>query len=134
MSYTLSSLDEGHILIFTMNNDFNLSVDPPAYLQEAYERVENGPDRVVIITDATPMRNLNINDLVQAANGIHNPAAKRLNDHPKVIKNLRVINNKVLLLAAKGMNSAAFGFYEMSIFQSLEDALGHARMLLSSRE
>jgi hypothetical protein len=131
MSYTLTSLDDGHILLFTMNSDFDTPVDMPKYLKECYDLVDNGPDQIVIITDTTGAPPKGINDLIQGANSIRTPEAKRINDHPKVIRSLSVVDNRLVNLAVKGLNSAAFGFYEVAIFETKEEAISHARAVLA---
>ncbi len=133
MSYSLDALDDGHIIFFTMHQDFDMSVDMPDYLQKCYALVDNGPDRIIVITDAREMKTKSFEDVIQGANSIRSPEAQRISHHPKVIKNLTVITNKVVQMAMKGLNSASFGFLELTLFETQEEAIGYARKVLSGQ-
>lgn len=133
MSYSLISLDDGHILVFDMHDDFESADDMPKYLPECYAALENGPDAVVLITDTTkaPLRNLD--DLIQGANSIRNPLSQQINNHPKLLASMTVVDNKMVQLAVRGLNSAAFGFVNVQIYATQEEALAHARTLLAEK-
>lgn len=130
MSYTLESIDDGHIILFTMHQDFDMAVDMPQYLEACYELVENGPDKIVIITDASEMKPRTLDDIIEGANSIRSDEARRLSQHPKVIKNFSIITSKIAQLAVKGLNSASFGFFEVTIFETPEEAFNRAREVL----
>ncbi len=130
MTYSLVSLDDGHILYFTMLEDFDFSVDMPKYLQECYELLENGPDRVIIITDARDLKPKSFDYIVQGANSTRSPEAHRNAEHSKVLKNFSIVSSRMAQLAVKGLNSASFGFFEVTIFETPDDALSQARQLL----
>jgi hypothetical protein len=131
MSYSLDALDDGHIILFTMHQDFDMSVDMPDYLQQCYGLVDGGPDRIIVITDAREMKTKSFEDIIQGPNSVRSPEAQRLSRHSKVIKNLTVMTNKVAQLAMKGLNSASFGFLELTLFETQEEAIGYARKVLS---
>lgn len=130
MSYSLAPLDGGHIISFTMHEDFDFTVDMPKYLQECWDLVENGPDRIVIISDASAMKTKNLDYLIQGTNSIRTPEAQRLTHHPKVVKNFTVVSGKLAHLAVKGLNSATFGYVDLLIFETPEEAINEARSIL----
>lgn len=130
MSYTLTALDDGHILLFEMHADFDVVNDLIAASREALEIVEHGPDRVVMITDTREMKITGVNDLLQGANAARSPEAVALSKHPKLFKSVSVIDNKMVTLAAKGLNSATFGYIDTTIFEDREKALAYARAVL----
>lgn len=131
MSYSLDILDGGQIVYFTMHEDFDLQVDMPDYFQKCYELVEGGPDRIVLITDTREVKTKNLDELIQGANSVRSTESQRLSRHPKVIKVLTVTASKMVKLAMKGLQSATFGFLEVAVFETQEEALDHARRLLS---
>ena len=131
MSYSLVPIDGGHILLFTMPEDFDFSEDMPKYLQECYELLENGPDRVIIITDACEIKPKGLDYIIQGANTTRSAEAHRISQHPKVLRSFSVVSSKVAQLAVKGLNSASFGFFDVTIFETCDDALSQARSLLS---
>ncbi|MBN1429300.1 MAG: hypothetical protein JXB07_13075 [Anaerolineae bacterium] len=102
------------------------------YFQECYDLVENGPEPI-IITDTTSAPLKSIDDLIQGANTLRTPAAKRLSNHPKVIKALTVVDNRAVNMAIKGLNSAMFSFIEMPVFATREEAVSHARAIVSGQ-
>lgn len=131
MSYTLTSFDDGHILLFTMHSDFEPAIDMPKYLPECYQFLEDGPDPIIIITDTTqaPMRDLD--DLIQGANSIRNALAQKINHHPKLLKSITVISNRIVQVAMKGLNTATFGFVDVIIATTQDEALELARAALA---
>lgn len=110
-----------------------MSVDMPDYLQKCYALVENGPDRIIIITDAREMITKSFEDIIQGANNVRSPEAQRLSRHPKVIKSLTVMTNKIAQMAMKGLNSATFGFVEVTIFETQEEAISCAEKVLAGQ-
>lgn len=132
MSYSLDTFDDGQIIYFTMHDDFDVSVDMPDYLQKCYELVENGPEQIVVIIDAHEMKPRSIDDVIIGANATRSPEARRLSGHPKVLKNLSVLTSKLAQLTVKGLNSASFGFFEVTIFETQEEAIEYARAALLS--
>ena len=131
MSYSITPVDNGHILLFTMNHDFEPAVDMPQYLPECYQFLENGPDPIIIITDTTraPMRNMD--DLIQGANSIRTSLAQQINNHPKLLKSITVISNRIVQVAMKGLNTATFGFVDVFIATTQDEALELARAALA---
>ena len=133
MSYTITPFDDGHILLFTMHNDFEPAIDMPKYLPECYQFLEDGPDHVIVITDTTraPMRDMD--DLIQGANSVRNSLAQQINNHPKLLKSITVINNRIVQVAMKGLNTATFGFVDVVIATTVEEALDRARAVLAEQ-
>lgn len=130
MSYTLTTLDDGHIILMTMNADFDLTKEMVPSSLETFELLEAGPDRMVFISDGREMRLTSLNEIIESANTIRIPESKRVTTHPKLLKSLTVTNNKVIQLAVKGLNTATFGNIEYPIFESVEDAVNYARKLI----
>lgn len=132
MSYTLSSLEGGRILLFTIHADFDIARELVQASQEALDLVEQGPDGVVFITDTRALHINNLNEVLQGGSAVRSPEAMRLSKHPKLKKSISVIDNRLISLAAKGLNSATFGFVETTIFETKEAALDYARRLFAA--
>src|SRR5262245_46434722 len=130
MSYTVTTYDDGHILLLTLNSDFDATTEMVPSFSECFATLEAGPDNVVFISDARHYVMGSFNDLLQGANMTRSPEVARTNKHPKVRKVYTITNSGAIQLAAKGLNSASFGFIELTVFSSLEDALNQARVTL----
>jgi hypothetical protein len=131
MSYTLSSLDGGCILLFTIHADFEIATELVKASREALDLFEQCPGPVVFITDTCALHINNLNDILQGGSAVRSPESMRLSKHPKLRKSISVIDNRVITLAAKGLNSATFGYVETTIFETTEDALDYARKLFA---
>ena len=131
MSYQVTTLDEGHILILTLNNDFDIVGEFAPSFNECFDQLEAGPDGVVFISDARELHLKSFNDLLQGGNLARSPEANRVNKHLKVRKAFTVTNSAGIALAAKGLNSASFGYVELGVFASIEDAVEQARAALT---
>jgi hypothetical protein len=131
MSYTLELLDEGHIVIVTLGADFDALTEMKASIQERMALMETGPNHIVYITDSRNYYPTKIEDLILAANQVHTPESKLFTQHPKMLKRVTITNNKLGLVAIKGLNTAAFGNLEMSVFATLEEGIEYARKVLA---
>lgn len=133
MSYQVATHDDGHILILVLCDDFDIASEFSPAFKQCFEVLEAGPDRVVFISDARELHLKNFNDLLQGSNMARSEEANRVNKHPKVIKVFTVTNSSGLALAAKGLNSASFGYIELGTFGSMEEALAQARDVLKGK-
>ena len=131
MSYTLSPLDDGCILLFTMHKDFDIATELVQASKQALLVLEHSAKDIVFITDTRELHINNINDVLQGGSAVRSPEAMELSKHPKVIKSISIIDNRVITLAAKGLNTATFGYVDTTIFETKEDALEYARGLLT---
>jgi hypothetical protein len=130
MPYSVTTYDDGHILLLTLNSEFDPAVHMVPAFTECFETLEAGPDNVVFISDARNYTIGSFNDLLQGANMARSAEVARANKHPKVRKVFTITNSGTIQLTAKGLNSASFGFIELTVFSSLEDALNQARTVL----
>lgn len=131
MSYSFETLDEGHIVIFTMHADFNMANELQPSIQEGHALVEGLDGPIVYITDARGLHFSDLGELIEAANATRSvDQEKRLTKHPKVLKSMAVISSRLIQVAAKGLNSASFGHMEIIMYPTIEEALERARSLL----
>lgn len=130
MSYSVTTSDDGHILVLTLDPGFDVSNEMVPAFNACFDVLEAGPENVVFISDARHMEFSNLNDLIEGGSKARSQEVTRVNRHPKVRQIFTITNSRVIQLAAKGLNSASFGFIELTVFTSLEDALNQARNLL----
>jgi hypothetical protein len=131
MSYTFQTLDDGHIVIMTMHDDFNMAQEIQPAIHEGHALVESLPGPLVYISDVRALHFSDLSQLLEAANAVRfiNPE-ERLSKNPKVLKSVAVISSKVIQVAAKGLNSASFGHMDIIVYPTLEETLDKARAIL----
>jgi hypothetical protein len=131
MNYAITTLDEGHILLLSLSSDFNIATDMEAANIEAFGVLEAGPDDMIVISDSREVQFKNLDQLLHGSAVIRSEVGQKVMKHRKVRKAYTVTTHSLMHLAAKGLNSAAFGFVELNVCTSLEDALEQARMTLA---
>jgi hypothetical protein len=131
MSYSFESLDDGHILILTMHKDFDIRTEMIESSLKVYEMLDQSPDQVVLISDSREIQLNNLNDLIEGANLARRDEARRVSQHPHVLKNYSIVNNRLAQAAVKGLNTASFGYFEVTMFETLEEAISQARAVLA---
>jgi hypothetical protein len=134
VSYTLETLDEGHIILLTLNADFDMAAEMIQSSRETFDLLEAGPDHIVFISDGRELQTNTLNDILQGANAVRSPETKAVMNHPKRLTSLSVTSSKLLQLAVKGLNSATFGFMEVTIFDSMEEVLAEAQRIIAEAE
>jgi hypothetical protein len=134
MSYDFTSLADGHILILTMNSDFDIQTEITNASIDSYLRLDDGPDQVVYISDARQIRIRDMNDILIGAQLARSAESQQVANHPKVITNFSVVNSKMAQAAVKGLNSASFGFFKVTIFETVEEAVAEAQKALEKTQ
>jgi phosphosulfolactate phosphohydrolase-like enzyme len=129
-SYTVEVLDEGRIILMTMGSDYNVVTDMLKSSTECFDLLEKGPERIVFITDAREVQLKGLDEMLHGAQNMMNPEISKITHHPKLAKSLSVTNSKVMRAAVKGLNTLTFGFTELTVFETVEEALNYARTVL----
>jgi hypothetical protein len=130
MSYSVTTYDDGQIIVLTLNADFDIATEMVPSFDECFQHLEAGTLPAIFISDARELPIRNLNDLLQGSSFVSKPEAVRVNKHPRIVKTYTITNSTVLQLAAKGLNSASFGNLVLGVFTSLEEALNAARLIL----
>jgi hypothetical protein len=123
MSFTVELFSDDPILLCTFHHDFNLSSELFALTEQCNAALDAASEPVYFITD-TLAYTFSVPDLFAATNAA-TKGAKPPFFHPNVRKVIGITENKMMELAAKGMNSPAFGHVEVKIFSTLEEALAY---------
>jgi hypothetical protein len=133
MSYSFTSLADGHILILTMHSDFDLHTEMISASIDSYLRLDECPDQVVYISDAREVRIRDMNDILIGAQLARSGESQQVAHHPKLITNFSVVNSKVAQAAVKGLNTASFGFFKVTLFETIEEAVAQAHKELDAQ-
>lgn len=132
MSYFFDVFDEGHIIVFVIGADVDPVNEMIQAAREIVHMLDTGPDRIVIISDVRNFTLSNFSDLLELSNTTRHPEVARIAKHPKIHRLLSVISSPALQLAARGLNSASFGYIDVAVYPTLEEAVASARSLLSA--
>jgi hypothetical protein len=134
VSYTLETLDNGHIILLTLNVDFDMANEMIQSSRETLDLLDAGPNHVVFVSDGRLLETNTLADILAGGNAVRKPEVKAVMSHPKRLISLSVTDSKLLRLAVKGLNSATFGYVDVTIFDSLEEALAEARRLITEAQ
>jgi hypothetical protein len=131
MGYSFSTLDDGRILLLTVDSHYDLAHEMVASSQEVTAYLDAAAQRVVLITDARAVQIKDMNSLLMGAQNITHPEVKKSVKHSKLLKYLSVVDNKLAQVATKGLNHATFGYFEPMVFDSVDAAIEQARLILA---
>jgi hypothetical protein len=127
MGFSISSQEDGHILIVTLDDQYDMVNDIINLSVETVAHLDEGPDGTIVIIDARAVQIKDLNSLMLSAQNMKRPEVKASQNHPRVLKSYSVINNKIVTLAMKGMNSATFGYFQTTMFETVEEAVAQAQ-------
>jgi hypothetical protein len=130
MSYSITALDDDQILLMKLDSDFSMEKDGPSLIPDLLAFVEAGPDQIVMLADDRDYAVKHVSEVMAVGSLARTQDAKSLFNHPKLLRIIVITTDKALQLTLKGINTAAFGFFDMSIYSTLEEGLNAARILL----
>ncbi len=125
MSFNIEMLPDEPIILMTVYTDFDPEHDMPvieSQLREMLDAAETTLDFVLNFSQVS----LSLDQVISIINSVtrgENP----LLHHPNMGKQARVTSNRMIQLAAKGLNSKAFGFLSVNVFETVDDALEYIR-------
>ncbi len=125
MSYKVSLLPDEPIILVVWHEDFVLTVDLIPAIEEMRQLLDSATEPHFIISDLTRL-NLKFDDLlVGAYYGVKgaNPIFK----HTNLAGITLVSHHQVTEIMAKGMKTATFGYMDVPVVRTMEDALAVAR-------
>jgi hypothetical protein len=130
MPYTTSTLDDGRIILMTMDAAFDLHGELIQFSGECATLLDAQPNGAIVIVDGRLRPPNDLNDILQGANATRTQEGKAMFQHPNLRKLLTITTSKALHMTIKGLNSATFGFLEITVFDTPEAAINAAREVL----
>ena len=131
MAYSVSRLNDERILLLIIDQDYDLVEDMVASSQEVIAHLDQAAEPMILITDARAVQIKDVNALLMGAQSIRQPEVRASVSHPNLLKYFSVIDSRVVNAAMKGLNTATFGFFHPTLFESVEAAVEHARATLA---
>lgn len=132
MPYSLSTLDDGRILLLTLDEHYDLADEMIRSSQDVIAYLDQAEFPVILITDARAVQIKELNTLLTAAQYVKHPEVKASLDHPALLKYYSVIDNMLINAAVRGLNTATFGYFAATLVETVDAALDQARALLAA--
>jgi hypothetical protein len=133
MSHTFTTLEGGHIILMTEGTDFNFQAEMHAVLEQCLMLLEQGPSHIIFMIDARAFQSPNFDDVMAAGTLARSDEGKAVIRHPKLIKTIVITENKAAQMTLKGINTATFGYVDIRVFPTLDDALAYSESLLAEQ-
>lgn len=128
-SFSFELLSDEPILIATIYPSFTLRGDFERYLSEAASTLDSLDQPVCYITNIHDIKMDVFQDFLVGINKSFRGAGAVIH-HPNYGPSIIVSTDKLMKLAAKGLNSEIFGNLSIPVFDTLDEALDHARALI----
>jgi hypothetical protein len=135
MSYSSHQLSGEPILLVTLYADFDLATEAAGIEAERIALLEAAQEPLHVILDVSQVE-LSLDDIIKASNMLVRgaslaPSSEQngysLFSHANLRQFIVVSNNRMVHMAAKGMNHPVFGSQNVAAFTSVEEALAHCR-------
>lgn len=128
-TYILQRLRDLPAILHISNPEWTPSRDMAGELVEFREMLDRETKPVFVIGDLSESRL----SLSEAALSVHMAAAdgNAVLRHPHLRELLMVTTQKIVEMAALGLNAAAFGYVPVRVFAALPDALAYVREQVS---
>jgi hypothetical protein len=124
MSYNFERLPGEGILIVTYHEDYSVRLHAAASVEEGTKLLDAEKTPIYFIIDAIAV-SIDLDDLISSATLATRQT--RFLTHPIIREIILVTRSKLLSLAAKGLDSVAFGHVKVRVFATRDDALNYAR-------
>jgi hypothetical protein len=122
--YTVDLVPNEPIILEVLGEDYQTAKHLLSSIGEINQQLDAARDPLILIMDLrqAPM---GLDDIIAGAN-----AATRMSGmlkHPKLRRSIIVSDNRMMELAARGMNTPIFGHIKMEVSKTLEEAMEMAR-------
>lgn len=125
MTYRHEIMPDEPILVAYIDSDYSVARDMAESDQKGWELLDTFDEPAFFIVDLTQLT-LNVNDVIQGANQ-GSRGERPLWHHPNIREIIMISQSKLIRLAAPGMNTLAFGFVGIKVFDHLDEALAYCR-------
>ena len=126
MSFNIEIFPDAPIMLCTFHHDFDTGKELPALTDECYAVLDAASEPLHFITDSLAY-SFSVDDVIDAV-GAATYGHKAPFIHENVREVIWVTESKLLELAARGMNTSAFGNIEVKVFSTMEEALAHCHL------
>lgn len=126
MSFTVEEYADDHIIVLTLNEDYDLVREIPFSNQAVKDILSARDTRFTLIT--VIFQKLSIEEITHGANTVGR-GRDSLWHHPRIRRVILVSDDAAIIHAAAGMASTAFGNLNVVVCESVDAALALARTL-----
>lgn len=125
MSFSVVKYPNEPIIVQTFNPDYDLQNEIALSNAASREALDTSPETGVYLIDVFNF-DITFEQIVQGANIVAR-GERPLWHHPKLKQVILVTSDGLLRMAAEGMSASVFGGLVVPVFETLEEALAHAR-------
>ena len=125
-TFTVKKLPDEPIIISTMSAEYSVTRDMQASDNAARDLLDEFGEQMYLIVDITNFK-VSIDDVTLGSSRGARDGESPLWHHQRIKQVIFVSKDKVVHLAAKGVNSLPFGFLNIKVFNTLEKALVFCR-------
>jgi hypothetical protein len=125
MSYTVKTLHDDSVVLFTAHKDFNRAEDMEQVIHDVMAILDDLDEPVYHVLDWKE-GTLNMDDMAEGASATtrrENPVFH----HPMVKEVIFVTDNPAIKMIAANMRSGTFGNVKTKVFETLDEAMAHVR-------
>lgn len=130
MTYQHTVLPDEPIVVVSINPDYLIARDMGQSTSDGRALLDSFEERVFWIIDVSQVK-VNVNDVINASNQ-GTRGDEPLWHHPNIRELILITQNKLVQMAASGLNSLPFGNLEVKVFGLLDEALAYCREKLNT--
>src|SRR5688572_170241 len=121
-AYTMEQLPGLPVIVLRFLSDFNLETDIADVIPHSDRMIEGIPGKVYFVCDATEMPMPTIMAIIESTNSIIKKS--NLEQNRQRLEEIVLISpNRVIQLAAAGLNSRAFAWLNVKVFATYDAGL-----------
>jgi hypothetical protein len=124
MGFNYEKLPDDGIIIVTYHEDYDVRLHAAASIEEGTKLLDAAQTPTFLVIDATAV-SIDLDDLISSASLATRQT--RFFTHPIIREILLVTRSKLISLAAKGLDSVAFGHVKIRVFDTRDNALAYVR-------
>src|SRR5687767_8610032 len=127
MSHSFTTLEDGRIILISQGADYRYKSEMYAVLETTLTLLDQASSPAIVLIDARVQQATSFDDVMAAGSLARSEEGKAVIHHPKLLKIVLVSQDRVAQLTMRGINTATFGFVDVSVFSTLDDALIYSK-------
>jgi hypothetical protein len=124
MGFNYEKLPDDGIIIVTYHEDYDVRLHAAASIEEGTTLLDTAQTPTFLVIDATAV-SIDLDDLISSASLATRQT--RFFAHPIIREIILITRSKLISLAAKGLDSVAFGHVKIKVFDTRDNALAYVR-------
>ena len=124
-AYNVEKLPDLPVIVVTVLEDWDSGRDAPLALDSVTAFLDETEEPLYYCSDLTQSPRWGLSDVISVANLA--ARGRNIAKHPKLKGVIAITTDRMIDLAARGMNSEVFGHLSITVFPTLDEALESLR-------